>query len=612
MKQSRRRFLAQTLGLTLGSYASVARGADSTKSVDGAKKAAKSQLGYRMSAPFSELQNHYDAVVVGSGYGASVIAARLKSKYPTMCILERGKEWHPGEFPELPTETQNTLRTPLNALGLVDIEAGQDIDIVCGNGLGGTSLINAAISIRPEMNLFKLSVWPKEIQEDAQTGRLEEYYRRAESVLQPQPTNAIRFNKTQLHKKDTDEMARPFGELNLNIRPDSYGELKKNQFGYPQSGCTHCGNCCSGCNYGAKNTLVSNYLFIAHQRGVKIFTQTEVEKIEKKDGVYHLHLKFISGFNGKSVRTLRRKMITAGTVFLGAGAKGSTQILMRSESANLRLSQALGTKLSANGDVMGLSYNGRNQTNSRALSQEILENTAMNDRPGEIIASYANFRNPSLEEDIRSQFLLLDGVIPSAIAPGVEKAFALAGLLNRKKFLNAFPEAERSERANRMWRDLFGMNSKGNGALNHSRLYFACGHDSSGGRIVYDKAADRFDYIWKDILKEPTFLRIQNVMRKFAEKNGGTFIENPRSSGVIGNKIQATHPLGGCPMGSSVETAVVNHRGQVFNLQGGIHENLYVVDASTLPHSLSATPLLTITAFAERIAEKILNGVSES
>lgn len=606
MKHSRRSFLIGSLGLTFGSYASAANGGGQVPR--GPRKPPKSQLGYRLSSPMGDLQDHYDAVIVGSGYGASVMAARLKSKYPTMCILERGKEWHPGEFPELPTETRDTLKTPVNPLGLIDVEAGQDIDIVCGNGLGGTSLINAAISIRPEMNLFELPVWPEEIRKEAKSGQLEEYYKRAESVLQPQQTNAIRFGKTQLHKKDTDEMGRPFGELKLNIRPDSYGEAQKNAFGYPQSGCTHCGNCCSGCNYGAKNTLVTNYLYIAHQRGVKIFTQTEVETIEKKNGVYHLHVKFVSGFNGERVQSFRRKVVTAGTVFLGAGSKGSTQILMRSESADLRFSKALGTKLSANGDVMGLSYNGRSKTNSRALPPEVLKETPMGERPGEIIASYANYRSPSLENDVTSQFLLLDGVIPSALAPTVEKLFAIAGLSNRKKFIDAFPEEERSERANRMWRDFFGINSKGDGALNHSRLYFACGHDSSGGRFVYNKQSDRFDYIWKDVLKEPTFLRIQSVMRKFAEKNGGTFIENPRSSGLVGEKIQATHPLGGCPMGSNVESAVVNHCGQVFNPQGGLHENLYVVDAATLPHSLSATPLLTITAFAERIAERILKG----
>ena len=39
-------------------------------------------------------------IVVGSGYGASIAASRCARSGQKVCVLERGKEWLPGSFPE--------------------------------------------------------------------------------------------------------------------------------------------------------------------------------------------------------------------------------------------------------------------------------------------------------------------------------------------------------------------------------------------------------------------------------------------------------------------------------------------------------------------------------
>ncbi len=215
-------------------------------------------------------------------------------------------------------------------------------------------------------------------------------------------------------------------------------------------------------------------------------------------------------------------------------------------------------------------------------------------RPGTIIPSYANYRNT---QDIKSQFLLLDGVIPSGLGDMVGKAFATYAASNFIKL-----QLSNSQR-DRIQLDLMSQSIPQNGALNHSMLFFACGHDSSGGSFV-PSGTGEFRYVWKDVLNEQTFLRINKVMEHYTQQIGGIFIPNPRAT-VFGGRVQATHPLGGCPMGPDQTSGVVNHLGQVFNPRGGLHENLYVVDAAIIPHSLAATPLLTITALAERIAEKI-------
>src|SRR4051812_12295967 len=54
----------------------------------------------RLSIPYSELKNHYDVVVIGSGYGASIAACRSARAGLSVCVLEKGKEFQPGQYPE--------------------------------------------------------------------------------------------------------------------------------------------------------------------------------------------------------------------------------------------------------------------------------------------------------------------------------------------------------------------------------------------------------------------------------------------------------------------------------------------------------------------------------
>ena len=57
-----------------------------------------------LATPWEQRKNKYDFVVIGSGYGGAIAAARLAAANlnpkPSVCILERGKEWQPGDFPE--------------------------------------------------------------------------------------------------------------------------------------------------------------------------------------------------------------------------------------------------------------------------------------------------------------------------------------------------------------------------------------------------------------------------------------------------------------------------------------------------------------------------------
>ena len=56
-------------------------------------------------------------VVVGSGYGASIAASRCARAGQLVCVLERGKEWLPGDFPETFSEVTEKTQVTIDGKG---------------------------------------------------------------------------------------------------------------------------------------------------------------------------------------------------------------------------------------------------------------------------------------------------------------------------------------------------------------------------------------------------------------------------------------------------------------------------------------------------------------
>ena len=120
----------------------------------------------RLSSPISDLRPHYDVVVVGSGYGGAIAACRLARAGRSVCVLERGRELVPGDFPEdllgAARETQAHVGDSVygSRAGLFDFRLGRDISVLVGCGLGGTSLINANVALEADPRIFDDERWP--------------------------------------------------------------------------------------------------------------------------------------------------------------------------------------------------------------------------------------------------------------------------------------------------------------------------------------------------------------------------------------------------------------------------------------------------------------------
>src|ERR1039457_5146029 len=94
-----------------------------------------------LSTPWAQRKNQYDFVIIGSGYGGAIAAARLAAANlnpkPSVCILERGKERQAGEFPETLADVIGEARSSANPLGLFELLNHPDISVIKGSGRAG-------------------------------------------------------------------------------------------------------------------------------------------------------------------------------------------------------------------------------------------------------------------------------------------------------------------------------------------------------------------------------------------------------------------------------------------------------------------------------------------
>ena len=101
------------------------------------------------------MNEQFDAVIIGSGFGGSVMAYRLAEAGFKVCILERGKVYPPGSFPRSPHEMKNNFWDPSEGLyGMYNVWSFRDIGALVSSGLGGGSLIYGNILIRKDEKWF--------------------------------------------------------------------------------------------------------------------------------------------------------------------------------------------------------------------------------------------------------------------------------------------------------------------------------------------------------------------------------------------------------------------------------------------------------------------------
>ncbi len=281
-----------------------------------------------LASPIGELRPAYDAVVVGSGYGGGVAASRLARMGLAVAVLERGREFLPGDFPRDPLAAQRELQISGEVLGrpyhvgarsaLVDVRVGDDVHVVQGCGLGGTSLFNANVCLAPDDRVFDDAAWPAGVRMDR---ALLLGYARARGMLQPErlPDTANPLKIANLERS-----AAALGAAVTRVPLHIAFEPRTNAAGVLQPACTLCGDCMGGCNVGAKTTVHSSYLADAVAFGARLFTEAGVRSVERlRQGGWRVLMTDIAALGTRDIPV---RAVTARIVVIAAGTLGTTEI----------------------------------------------------------------------------------------------------------------------------------------------------------------------------------------------------------------------------------------------------------------------------------------------
>lgn len=549
----------------------------------------------RLSSPIENIKRHYDVVVIGSGYGGSIAASRLSRAGRRVAILERGREFQPGEYPDTLREawSEAQVDSPHGRVGprtgLYDLRMNDDINVFQGCGLGGTSLVNAGVTLKPDPRVFDDPRWPSQLREDA-VG-LEEGFRRAQEMLRSTPypddfaalpklTALERSAMTLFDGGATGSFARP--PIAVNFRSGI------NHVGVHQEACRLCGDCVSGCNYAAKNTLIMNYLPDARSHGAEIFTKTWVESVEHRNGRWLVQFQMLG--SGREKFDAPTLSVSAESVVLAAGALGSTEILLRSRDRGLPASDELGHRFTGNGDVLAFAYNNDLVINGIGAGAHPMGQLAP---IGPTITGLIDLRSAPFLED---GMVIEEGAIPGAMSGFLPDVFAaVAAAVGRDTdpgFMDFVHEKARE------WGGL--LRGRYSDAMRDTQTYLVMAHDDGAG--VLELEDDRVRIRWKGVGDQPMFARINRLLEEASVPLGGTYVREPLWTKLFGNDLVTVHPLGGCVMGEDARGGVVDHVGRVFSGTEGdaVHDGLYVMDGSVVPRPLGVNPLFTISALAER------------
>lgn len=506
----------------------------------------------------------YDYLIIGSGFGGSVSALRLLEKGYKVLMLEKGSELSAADFPESNWNLRRWLWAPaLGWRGLFQIRPFSHVFVLAGAGVGGGSLTYANTLPLPKPAFFRsgswagLRDWEQELAQHYQTART---MLGAVQLTSLAPGDRVLSELAQargagaaFHKPHVAVFMGPAGQT----VPDPYFGGR----GPARTGCVQCGGCMTGCRTGAKNSLDKNYLYLARQLGLELHADSEVvDVVPRQSGGYEVEARVGRCYYGRASRRF-----VARSVVFAAGALGTNSLLLRlrHKGSLRRLSPVLGRGV---------------RTNSEALIFVTVPGATEDFSTGLAINSLLDTGGDAHLEIVRyargSGFFRLIAVPHTGVGSAWQRVVRLLlyVLLHPYRVLRAWLVLD--------W-------AKSTLILLYMR--------SSEGRLRFRRSWVGFMNTALDAGEPPeaAMPEATELARAIAAQTGGVTM-SPVHEVVFGVPTTA-HIIGGCCIGESEATGVIDAQHRVFG-----HEGLMVIDGSAISANPGVNPALTITALAER------------
>ena len=516
----------------------------------------------------------YDVLVVGSGFGGSVAALRLTEKGYRVGVLEAGARFEDQDFADTSFDVSRYLFAPqVGCYGIQRIDSLKDCLILSGAGVGGGSLVYANTLYEPLDAFYQDPQWRDITDWKAELAPFYDQAKRMLGVVEnPLRTPADDVMEKVAHDMGVGETFHPTPVGVFFGGPDHpQGTRVDDPYfggaGPDRNTCLGCGECMTGCRHNAKNTLVKNYLYLAEQRGAVVHPLTTVEGVRPREGGgYEVAVRYTKA---KVRRSAVRRTLTAEQVVFAASALGTQRLLhrMRDEGHLPELSARIGHL---------------SRTNSESILGAIAPDTTVDYSPGVAITSSFHPDDETHIEPVRygkgsNAMSLLQTVLTDGDGPLPRWRTWLQEMWREKGSV----------------RDLYD--------LRHwsERTVIALVMQTVDNSITTFSKRSRLTRRWYLSSRQghgtpnPTWIPVANTaVRMMAQVIGG------KPGGSIGepfNRPLTAHFIGGCTIGESDGTGVIDPYQRVFHYPG-----LHVADGSAISANLGVNPSLTITAQAER------------